>query len=54
MLTKLTIPKFKSWAMITLDSGPPWDDEVKVSDDFLTPLFKINFQKINLPNLMKK
>ena len=41
-------------AMKTLQSRSPWDDEVKVSDHFLTPLFKIYFQKLNLPNLMNK
>ena len=54
MLTELTIHKFKSWSHETLESRSPWDDEAKVSDDFLTPLFKIYFKKLNLPNLMNK
>ncbi len=43
-----------SRAMITLEKGSPWDDEVKVSDDFLMPLFRLYFQTLNLPNLMNK
>ena len=41
-------------AMRTLDRGSPWDDDTKVSDDFLTPLFRTYFQKLGLPNLMDK
>ena len=41
-------------AMKTLGKGSPWDTEAKVSDDFLTPLFKRYFKKLQLPNLMKK
>ena len=41
-------------AMKTLGKGSPWDTEAKVSDDFLTPLFKLYFKKLRLPNLMKK
>ena len=54
MLTELTIHKFKSWSHETLESRSPWDDEAKVSDDFLTPLFKIYFKKLSLPNFMNK
>ena len=54
MLTELTIRKFKSWSHETLESESPWDDEAKVSDDFLTPLCKIYFKLLNLPNLMNK
>ena len=41
-------------AMKTLDKGSPWDADAKVSDDFLTPLFKAYYKKLNLPNLMEK
>ena len=34
--------------------GSPWDAGVKVSDEFLTPLFEAYFQKLGLPNLMRK
>ena len=54
MLTELTIHKFKSWSHETLESRSPWDDEAKLSDDFLTPLFKIYFKKLSFPNLMNK
>ena len=41
-------------AMETLGRGSPWDDDAKVSDDFLTPLFQKYFEKLGLPNLMNK
>lgn len=41
-------------ALETLGKGSPWDNDTKVSDDFLTPLFKNYFKKLNLPNLMEK
>ncbi len=41
-------------SMETLDKGSPWDINTKVSDDFLTPLFKLYFKKIGLYNLMAK
>ena len=41
-------------AMETLDKGSPWSPDAKVSDDFLTPLFRTYFAKLNLPNLMSK
>ena len=43
-----------SAAMATLDKGSPWDEDAKVSDDFLTPLFRSYFAKLDLPNLMQK
>ena len=43
-----------SEALRRLDKGSPWDADVKVSDEFLTPLFKTYFDKISLPNLMEK
>ena len=41
-------------ALETLGKESPWDDDIKVSDEFLTPLFNTYFEKINIPNLMKK
>ena len=41
-------------AMHTLGKGSPWDPDVKASDDFLVPLFKAYFTKLQLPNLMDK
>ena len=41
-------------AMETLGKGSPWSPNSKVSDDFLTPLFRAYFQSLNLPNLMNK
>ena len=41
-------------ALETLDKGSPWSDDVKASDEFLTPLFKAYFEKIGIPNLMHK
>ena len=41
-------------ALETLGKGSPWGDDVKASDDFLTPLFKAYFARIEIPNLMDK
>ncbi len=41
-------------ALNQLGKGSPWDPDTKVSDDFLTPLFRNYFAKLNLPNLMGK
>ncbi len=41
-------------AMNTLGRGSPWSPDTKVSDDFLTPLFKAYFRNLGLPNLMDK
>ena len=43
-----------SGAMEALGKGDPWNDETKVSDDFLTPLFKDYFNRLGLYNLMDK
>ena len=43
-----------SVALSTLGKGSPWDEDTKVSDDFLTPLFESYFRKLSLPNLMQK
>ncbi|MCY4384134.1 MAG: AAA family ATPase [Nitrospinae bacterium] len=41
-------------ALERLDRGSPWGDDIKASDDFLTPLFKTYFDTLELPNLMAK
>ena len=41
-------------AMEILDQGSPWSADVKVSDVFLTPLFRSFFKRLELPNLMSK
>ena len=41
-------------ALRTIGKGSPWDVDTKVSDDFLTPLFRAYFAKLGLPNLMNK
>ena len=43
-----------SSALQTLGKGSPWNDDIKVSDDFLSPLFESYFKKIGVPNLMLK
>ena len=37
-----------------LDKGSPWDDDFKVSDEFLIPLFKAYFKRLGIYNLMDK
>ena len=41
-------------AMETLRRGSPWDKDTKVSDDFLIPLFREFFKKLELYNVMDK
>ena len=41
-------------ALQTLRKGAPWDADVKASDEFLDPLFRSYFMKLDLPNLMAK
>lgn len=41
-------------ALRMLNRGSPWDGEMKVSDEFLPPLFDSYFGKLTLPNLMRK
>ena len=43
-----------SEALKKLGKGTPWDTDLKVSDEFLTPLFKTYFAKLDIPNLMAK
>jgi ABC-type lipoprotein export system ATPase subunit len=41
-------------ATATLGKPSPWSAEIKVTDDFLDPLFGKFFKKIGIPNLMRK
>ena len=41
-------------ALDTLGKGSPWSSNIKVTDDFLDPLFKSFFEKLEIPNLMEK
>ena len=41
-------------ALATLGKGSPWDADIKASDEFLAPLFKSYFAKLDVPNLMAK
>lgn len=43
-----------SMALRTLGRPDPWSADVKASDDFLNPLFDRFFQKLGLPNLLRK
>jgi len=41
-------------ALHTLGRPDPWSADLKASDDFLNPLFDLFFQRIGLPNLLRK
>ena len=41
-------------ALHTLAKESPWGPDLKVSDEFLTPVFRQYFEKIELPSLMNK
>jgi hypothetical protein len=41
-------------ALATLGKASPWSPDIKVSDDFLNPLFDSFFKKLGLENLMLK
>ena len=41
-------------AMETLDKGSPWSGDSKVTDDFLNPLFRQFFKKLDFPHLLQK
>ena len=43
-----------SSALARLGKESPWGTELKVSDEFLEPLFKRYFEKLGLPNLARK
>lgn len=61
MLTKLTVRRFKRFGNMeidlgdpTLDKDSPWGPDLKVSDDFLTPVFRRYYRKLGLPTLVAK
>ena len=41
-------------ALRTLRRIEPWSADIKASDDFLDPLFQLFFDKLRLPNLLRK
>jgi len=41
-------------ALRTLRNVDPWSPDIKVTDDFLDPLFNLYFRRLNLPNLLRK
>lgn len=41
-------------ALAALGKGDPWGPDLKVSDEFLGPLFQKFYAKLKLPNLMRK
>lgn len=41
-------------ALTALNKPDPWSPELKVSDEFLEPLFKKFYQSLQLPDLMRK
>jgi len=52
-IMKESIKEIKN-ALETLEEKSPWDPDTKVSDSFLTPLFKKYFSRLNIPNKMAK
>ncbi len=41
-------------ALKTLRKATPWSPDIKATDDFLDPLFDKFFEKLNLPNILRK
>lgn len=41
-------------ALKTLKNIAPWSPDIKATDDFLDPLFERYFEKLNLPNILRK
>jgi ABC-type taurine transport system ATPase subunit len=41
-------------ALAALGKPDPWNGDIKASDEFLDPLFKKFYEKLSLPNLMRK
>jgi ABC-type taurine transport system ATPase subunit len=41
-------------ALATLGKPDPWSSDVKASDDFLQPLFRKFYDRLGLPNVMRK
>jgi hypothetical protein len=48
-----TIKEIES-ALAALGKPSPWGPDLKASDDFLDPLFRKFYEKLGLPNLMRK
>lgn len=48
-----SIPEIEE-ALKTLGHPSPWSADLKVSDEFLPPLFRAFYSKLKLPNLMEK
>jgi energy-coupling factor transporter ATP-binding protein EcfA2 len=48
-----TIQEIES-ALAALGKPSPWGPDLKASDDFLDPLFRKFYEKLGLPNLMRK
>jgi len=41
-------------ALATLGDPSPWGSDIKASDQFFDPVFKLFFQALKMPNLMAK
>lgn len=41
-------------ALVALGKPSPWGPDIKASDEFLDPIFKKFYEKLGLPNLMRK
>jgi hypothetical protein len=41
-------------ALAALGKPDPWSDDLKASDEFLDPLFRKFYEKLGIPNLMRK
>jgi hypothetical protein len=41
-------------ALAALNKPSPWGPDIKASDEFLDPLFKRFYERLGLPNLMRK
>lgn len=52
--TMLSAIRDVSTALRTLGKEPPWGPDLKVSDEFLPPVFQVFFKRLGLPNLMAK
>lgn len=48
-----TIKELES-ALATLRRTTPWSPDIKATDDFLDPLFERYFERLGLPNMMRK
>jgi ABC-type taurine transport system ATPase subunit len=53
LVMRQTITEIEN-ALRTLGKPSPWSAEIKVTDEFLDPLFAKYFEKLGLPNLLRK